>query len=53
MLRRMNEASPIATAAAKQVSGGATLASHKVGLLLVNLGTPEGYDTASVRRYLR
>jgi ferrochelatase len=28
-------------------------AVHKVGVLLVNLGTPEGYDAASVRRYLR
>src|SRR5215472_1477546 len=49
----MNDASPIATAAATQVSGAAALAAHKVGVLLVNLGTPEGYDTGSVRRYLR
>lgn len=25
----------------------------KVGVLLVNLGTPDGYDTASMRRYLK
>jgi ferrochelatase len=27
--------------------------AHKIGVLLVNLGTPEGYDPGSVRRYLR
>lgn len=29
------------------------IASAKIGVLLVNLGTPEGTDPASVRRYLR
>ncbi|MBB4658023.1 ferrochelatase [Parvularcula dongshanensis] len=29
------------------------IAQGKVGVLLVNLGTPEGTDAASVRRYLR
>jgi protoporphyrin/coproporphyrin ferrochelatase len=50
----MNEASPIAAPAA-QMSGerSAPRAAHKIGVLLVNLGTPEGYDPASVRRYLR
>lgn len=47
----MNDASPIATASATHVNGA--VSAHKVGVLLVNLGTPEGYDTASVRRYLR
>jgi len=30
----------------------APVASGRVGLLLVNLGTPDGYDAKSVRRYL-
>ena len=47
----MNDASPIAAAAATKVN--TVPEPHKVGVLLVNLGTPEGYDTASVRRYLR
>ena len=45
----MNDASPIAAATAAPLQA----ASPKVGLLLVNLGTPEGYDSGSVRRYLR
>jgi protoporphyrin/coproporphyrin ferrochelatase len=46
----MNEALSIRPA----VSGGpAPAAARKIGVLLVNLGTPEGYDSASVRRYLR
>ena len=28
------------------------IATGKIGVLLVNLGTPDGHDTASVRRYL-
>jgi ferrochelatase len=44
----MNEASPIAPA---QTAPPST--AHKIGVLLVNLGTPEGYDPASVRTYLR
>jgi ferrochelatase len=45
----MNDVSPIAAAAAPLDRTPA----HKVGVLLVNLGTPEGYDAGSVRRYLR
>jgi ferrochelatase len=48
----MNDALPVNTAAASRASG-AIAPAHKVGVLLVNLGTPEGYDAASVRRYLR
>jgi ferrochelatase len=45
----MNDASPIAASTATPLKA----APPKVGLLLVNLGTPEGYDPGSVRRYLR
>jgi ferrochelatase len=46
----MSEASPVApTATPVQPVAPA----RKIGVLLVNLGTPEGYDAASVRRYLR
>lgn len=50
----MNENSP----AKKVVSQGAPrrgepVASGKIGILLVNLGTPEGTDYWSVRRYLK
>lgn len=33
-------------------AGHPTVAFGRVGVLLVNLGTPEGTDTASIRRYL-
>jgi ferrochelatase len=33
--------------------GGAAVAPGKIGILLVNLGTPEGTDYWSVRRYLK
>ncbi len=50
----MNEASPIPTTAAPSLPAGERVAPiHKIGVLLVNLGTPEGYDPGSVRRYLR
>jgi ferrochelatase len=49
----MSEASPIAPAAAPEHRDHPVAAAHKVGVLLVNLGTPEGYDPGSVRRYLR
>jgi protoporphyrin/coproporphyrin ferrochelatase len=47
----MNEASPPAstqTASADQAVG-----TGKIGILLINLGTPEAADAASVRRYLK
>jgi protoporphyrin/coproporphyrin ferrochelatase len=54
MLRRMNEASPIAsTAAAPLHEPRAATPAHKIGVLLLNLGTPEAPDAASVRRYLK
>jgi protoporphyrin/coproporphyrin ferrochelatase len=49
----MNEASPIAPVAAPAPNDHPLPAAHKVGVLLVNLGTPEGCDPGSVRRYLR
>jgi ferrochelatase len=47
----MNEASPIAAATPAPTAPPSI--AHKIGVLLVNLGTPEGYDPASVRTYLR
>jgi ferrochelatase len=49
----MNEASPIAPAATPLPVAHPAAPAHKIGVLLVNLGTPEGYDPGSVRRYLR
>jgi protoporphyrin/coproporphyrin ferrochelatase len=62
----MNEASPIAattatalasepaaTAVPADVPGPARVEGGKIGVLLVNLGTPDGADAASVRRYLK
>ena len=51
----MNEAAPIsaATAVPAYAPGPAPAAGGKVGVLLVNLGTPDGADAASVRRYLK
>jgi ferrochelatase len=51
----MNEAGPIsaATAIAVDAPGPAAAAGGKIGVLLVNLGTPDGADAASVRRYLK
>ena len=46
----MSEASPIAPIATPVQP---VAPARKIGVLLVNLGTPEGYDAASVRRYLR
>ena len=51
----MNEAAPIAAASAVPVyaPGPAPAVGGKIGVLLVNLGTPDGADAASVRRYLK
>jgi protoporphyrin/coproporphyrin ferrochelatase len=50
----MNEVSPVASAAMPvQHVDPPVAAAHKIGVLLVNLGTPEGHDPGSVRRYLR
>src|SRR5262245_54889840 len=48
----MNEASPIAPAAAELPAGHAPSTAGKVGVLLVNLGTPDTADAPGVRRYL-
>src|SRR6516164_213319 len=47
----MNEALPTTAAAATADRPAATAA--KIGVLLVNLGTPEAADAAAVRRYLK
>src|SRR5438094_10428687 len=47
----MNEASPPALVSA--ASADPALANGKIGVLLVNLGTPDAADAASVRRYLK
>jgi ferrochelatase len=50
----MNENSPIEGVVGQGAPrGGAAVASGKIGILLVNLGTPEGTDYWSVRRYLK
>ena len=52
----MNEASPPTEAADRKSTSDApqgTSRDGKIGLLLVNLGTPDGADAASVRRYLK
>jgi len=53
MLAAMNEASPITSAIPAPLPTSAASALPKIGVLLVNLGTPEAPDAASVRRYLR
>src|SRR5258707_187234 len=47
----MNEALP--TAPAPTASDRSTSAAGKIGVLLVNLGTPEAADAPAVRRYLK
>src|SRR5215468_1559848 len=49
--RRMNEASPIDPTAATEVTPAPVTAA--VGVLLVNLGTPDAADAPAVRRYLK
>jgi protoporphyrin/coproporphyrin ferrochelatase len=50
----MNEASPIAeTAATALAAEQPPDAAGKIGVLLVNLGTPDAADAAAVRRYLK
>ena len=54
-VRGMNDAAPISAASAVPVyaPGPVPAVGGKVGVLLVNLGTPDGADAASVRRYLK
>ena len=50
----MNEASPIVPVAATELpSARPAAAPAKIGVLLVNLGTPDAADAAAVRRYLK
>ena len=51
----MNDAAPIAATSAVPVyaPGPVPAVNGKIGVLLVNLGTPDGADAASVRRYLK
>jgi protoporphyrin/coproporphyrin ferrochelatase len=50
----MNVATPPAAAARDPRPGGhPPAASGRVGVLIVNLGTPEGADYWSIRRYLK
>jgi len=49
----MNEASPIAPADAVEVPSPAVQAPGGIGVLLVNLGTPDAADAPAVRRYLK
>jgi protoporphyrin/coproporphyrin ferrochelatase len=51
----MNEAAPISAATAVPVDAPvpAAAAGGKIGVLLVNLGTPDAADAESVRRYLK
>jgi ferrochelatase len=51
MLDGMNEALPIDPAAATALAPEATTAG--IGVLLVNLGTPDAADAPAVRRYLK
>src|SRR5918999_6551384 len=48
----MNEASPMIPTAAAELPV-APAAEARIGVLLVNLGTPDAADAASVRRYLK
>jgi protoporphyrin/coproporphyrin ferrochelatase len=50
MLGRMNEASPIDPITATDVTAAPAAA---IGVLLVNLGTPDAADAPAVRRYLK
>src|SRR5713101_5648898 len=54
----MTEASALAQASVREPAvdapqGPSRTAAGKIGVLLVNLGTPDGADAASVRRYLK
>jgi ferrochelatase len=53
MLSVMNEASPIDPAAATGVAAAPAAAATGIGVLLVNLGTPDAADAPAVRRYLK
>ncbi len=52
MLKAMNKSSPIGSPQAASVATGPESAS-RVGVLVVNLGTPDAADAPGVRRYLK
>jgi ferrochelatase len=49
----MNDTSPSLARTNVEIVEGRPAATDRVGVLLVNLGTPDAPDAASVRRYLR
>lgn len=49
----MNEASPIDPAAASELAPDQAAATPAIGVLLVNLGTPDAANAPAVRRYLK
>src|SRR5881227_1164860 len=49
----MNEATHRLASLARESSDAGSRAGEGIGVLLVNLGTPDAPDAASVRRYLR
>jgi ferrochelatase len=53
MLASMNEASPIDPVTATTATDVTTAPAAAIGVLLVNLGTPDAADAPAVRRYLK
>ena len=53
MTSAMNHDFPRDTSGKNCPAGHPSVAFGKVGVLLVNLGTPDGYDKSSMRRYLK
>src|ERR1700733_11335476 len=53
LLRTMNEIDPTITSIGERPQGHPPVPSGAIGVLLVNLGTPDATDAGSVRRYLR
>nr|WP_317040420.1 ferrochelatase [Hymenobacter coccineus] len=48
----MNPVAPETTAAPTPAAAAATITARRIGILLVNLGTPDSPETSDVRRYL-
>src|SRR6185369_15146897 len=53
MLRKMNRPESIAKVDSLADSPAARASAGRIGVLIVNLGTPDATDAGSVRRYLR
>lgn len=49
----MNDASNISTGAAPTPAGHPSVSAEKIGVLIVNLGTPDAPTPSAVRRYLK